>query len=90
MAKKTNAVEESQAYNKRWVEGGGKLTSFQCHHCEHTIETPRPTDDLCIHRGKGGFYWDSLFNCPYCGGPQFVKKYTNGDVSVFVPEEDPV
>jgi hypothetical protein len=64
-------------YQKRWVENGGKLTSWRCGHCKRMNKTPQPKKGDVSSKG----YWDSATMCLKCGMHSFVAVWPNGKTS---------
>ena len=59
----------------RWKEEGGKLTSYQCPHCEGFVVVRQPSrSDL----GKGRRCWDSARVCTLCWKVSFVGVWPSG------------
>jgi hypothetical protein len=62
-------------HNNRWIEKGGKLTSYFCKNCCQEIPTRQPKKKDVSSKG----YWDSAMICFECGKLNFVIVYPNGN-----------
>ncbi len=67
-----------EAFHKRVVASGNKLTTYVCPHCKKTLNTLQPRKNECVSKG----FWDSLKRCYECDQPSFVTVYPDGKTEV--------